>query len=49
VWDARAAGAIAAENGAAAALLNGPRHWLMSRIGKRDREDQDPKSFGWID
>jgi hypothetical protein len=49
LWNTLDAEAIAAENGAAAALLNGPRHWLMSRIGKQNREDQEHKSFGGIE
>ena len=35
LWDRLDAQAIAADNGAAAALLNGPRYWLMSSIGNR--------------
>ena len=38
--------AIAEENGAAAALLNGPRYWLMSSIGKTGRESLEHKTFG---
>ena len=34
LWDKLDAQAIAAENGAVAARLNGPRHWLMSSIEK---------------
>jgi hypothetical protein len=50
LWDRLDAQAIAAENGAAAALLNGPRFWLMSAIGKRgDREAQEHKTFGGIE
>ena len=49
LWDALDATAIAAENGAAAALLNGPRYWLMSGIGKRAGEPQPTKSFGGIE
>ena len=41
--------AIAAENGAVAALLNGPRYWLMSGIGKRDRDDLEHKTFGGLE
>ena len=48
-WNALDAEAIAKENGAAAALLNGPRYWLMSRIGKKAAEPQPTKSFGGID
>jgi hypothetical protein len=49
LWDKLDAQAIAVENGAAAALLNGPRYWLMSRIGKRSTEPQEHKSFGGIE
>ena len=49
LWDRLDAQAIAAENGAAAALLNGPRYWLMSSIGKQGRETQEHKSFGGIE
>ena len=49
LWDSLDAQAIAAENGAAAALLNGPRYWLMSSIGKQGREVQEHKSFGGIE
>ena len=48
LWDNLDAQAIAAENGAAAALLNGPRYWLMSSIGKQGRETQEHKSFGGL-
>lgn len=49
LWDALDAKAIAEENGAVAALLNGPRYWLMSTIGKRGRETLGSKSFGGIE
>lgn len=49
LWDALDAQAITQENGAAAALLNGPRYWLMSRIGKKAGEPQPVKSFGGIE
>ena len=49
LWDALDAEAIAKENGAAAALLNGPRYWLMSRIGKKAGEPQPTRSFGGIE
>ena len=50
LWDELDAQALAAENGAAAALLNGPRYWLMSAIGKAgDREAQERKSFGGLE
>jgi hypothetical protein len=41
--------AIAAENGAVAALLNGPRYWLMSSIGKKGRDTLEHKTFGGIE
>ena len=41
--------AIAAENGAAAALLNGPRYWLMNAIEKEPQGPQVTKTFGGIE
>lgn len=49
LWDKLDAKAIAAENGAATALLNGPRYWLMSGIGKRDRNNLERKMFGALE
>jgi hypothetical protein len=49
LWDRLDAQAIAAENHAAGALLNGPRYWLMSSIGKLGREVQEHKRFGGIE
>jgi hypothetical protein len=49
LWDKLDATAIAADNDAAAALLNGPRYWLMSGIGKRDRDDLEHKTFGGLE
>ncbi|KUH83997.1 hypothetical protein [Mycobacterium sp. IS-1556] len=49
LWNALDPQAIAAETGAVAALLNGPRHWLMSSIGKRGRDTLERKSFGGIE
>ena len=49
LWDKLDPQAIAAENGATAALLNAPRYWLMSSIGKQGREAQEQKSFGGIE
>ena len=49
LWDKLDAKAIAAENDAVAALLNGPRYWLMSGIGKRDRENLEHKTFGGLE
>ncbi|MGE2720763.1 hypothetical protein [Mycolicibacterium celeriflavum] len=49
LWNALDAKTIAEENVAVAALLNGPRYWLMSSIGKRGRETLERKSFGGIE
>lgn len=49
LWDALDADAIAEENGAAAALLNGPRYWLMSEIGKQAGAPQPTRTFGGIE
>ena len=49
LWDVLDAGALAKENGAVAAMLNGPRYWLMSRIGKRAGEAQPTATFGGIE
>jgi hypothetical protein len=49
LWDTLDAQAIATENSAAAALLNGPRYWLMSSIGKQGRDAQEHKSFGGLE
>ena len=49
LWDVLDADALAKENGAAAALLNGPRYWLMSEIGKQAGAPQPRKSFGGIE
>lgn len=49
LWNALDAKAIAEENGAVAALLNGPRYWLMGSIGKRGRDTLERKSFGGIE
>src|SRR5689334_24246033 len=48
LWDKLDAAAIAKENGAAAALLNGPRYWLMSAIEKVADNQQETKTFGGI-
>ena len=48
LWEALDAAAIAKANGAVAALLNGPRYWLMSQIEKRAGEPQPTRSFGGI-
>ncbi|HKV22232.1 MAG TPA: hypothetical protein VJR50_24625 [Mycobacterium sp.] len=49
LWNTLDADAIAAENGAVAALLNGPRYWLMSSIGKANRESMARKTFGGLE
>lgn len=49
LWSALDPHAIATENGAAAALLNGPRYWLMNAIEKRSQGPQLTKNFGGIE
>ncbi len=49
LWSALDPQAIAAENGAAAALLNGPRYWLMNSIEKEQQGPQVRKTFGGIE
>ncbi|MCV7344034.1 hypothetical protein [Mycolicibacterium rhodesiae] len=49
LWDKLDAEAIAKEHGALAALLNGPRHWLMSTIDKVAPDRQEIQTFGGID
>ena len=49
LWDALDADALAREYGAAAALLNGPRYWLMSGIEKQAGAPQPTRSFGGIE
>lgn len=49
LWSALDAHALATEHGAAAALLNGPRYWLMNDIEKQNRGPQITKSFGGIE
>ncbi|OBG40550.1 hypothetical protein A5672_13880 [Mycobacterium alsense] len=49
LWSALDPHAIAAENGAAAALLNGPRYWLMNAIEKQQQGPQITKNFGGIE
>ena len=48
-WEKLDAEAIAREYDAIAALLNGPRYWLMSSIDKVAPERQEIKTFGGID
>ncbi|CAN5505546.1 hypothetical protein BH11ACT7_BH11ACT7_25350 [soil metagenome] len=49
LWSKLDAPAIAADNDAVAALLNGPRYWLMSRIEKDDATQQERKTFGGLE
>lgn len=49
LWSALDPQAIAAEHGAAAALLNGPRYWLMNAIEKRPQGPQETETFGGIE
>jgi hypothetical protein len=49
LWTALDPQAIATENGAATALLNGPRYWLMNRIEKKRKAPALTKNFGGID
>ncbi|OSC39552.1 hypothetical protein [Mycobacterium decipiens] len=49
LWSALDPQAIAAENGAAAALLNGPRFWLMNGIEKDPQGPAVTKTFGGIE
>jgi hypothetical protein len=49
LWSALDPQAIAAEHGAAAALLNGPRYWLMNSIEKTFQGPRVKKNFGGIE
>jgi hypothetical protein len=49
LWSKLDAQAIATENGAATALLNGPRYWLMNAIEKSQQGPKIIKNFGGID
>jgi hypothetical protein len=49
LWSKLDAAAIAAENNAAAALLNGPRYWLMSSIEKTGADHLEHKTFGGLE
>lgn len=49
LWSRLDAQAIAEENGAQMALLNGPRYWLMSAIEKSPQGEQERKTFGGIE
>jgi hypothetical protein len=48
-WRALDAAALAAENGVAAVLLNGPRFWAMSRIEKPGGTDLERRTFGGLE
>jgi len=48
-WKAMDAAAIARENTMLAALLNGPRYWLMDTIEKQDTGPLVRKSFGGME
>lgn len=49
LWTKLDAQALAAEHQAVAALLNGPRYWLMSRIEKEGGTETERKTFGGIE
>ena len=49
LWDKLDADALARQNDAVAALLNGPRYWLMSSIDKVATGPQETKTFGGIE
>jgi hypothetical protein len=49
LWSALDPEAIASENAAAAALLNGPRYWLMNAIEKTPQGPRVTKTFGGIE
>ncbi|WP_428339356.1 hypothetical protein [Mycobacterium sp.] len=49
LWSALDAKTIATENGAATALLDGPRYWLMNEIEKPTQGPRIIKNFGGID
>ncbi len=49
LWSELDAEAIAKENGAAMALLNGPRYFVMSSIEKMPGAEQERKTFGGIE
>ncbi|CAA0136836.1 Uncharacterised protein [Mycolicibacterium vanbaalenii] len=49
LWSQLDADAIAKKHGAAAALLNGPRYWLMDGIEKDTSGPQETATFGGID
>ncbi|MGV2585597.1 UNVERIFIED_CONTAM: hypothetical protein K7Z70_25890, partial [Mycobacterium avium subsp. hominissuis] len=49
LWSALDPHAIAKEHGAAMALLNGPRYWLMNGIEKQPQGPRITKTFGGIE
>jgi hypothetical protein len=49
LWSELDPHALATENGAAAALLNGPRYWLMNSIEKAPQGPRITKTFGGIE
>ncbi|MGB2922673.1 MAG: hypothetical protein WA944_00885 [Mycobacterium sp.] len=49
LWSQLDAGALAEEHGATAALLNGPRYWLMDDIVKDTGGQRETATFGGID
>lgn len=49
LWNTLDAAAIATEHGALAALLNGPRYWLMDAIEKDMGPDREIVTFGGLD
>jgi hypothetical protein len=49
LWSGLDPQAIATEHGAAAALLNGPRYWLMNGIEKQAEGAQERMTFGGIE
>lgn len=49
LWDRLDAQAIARDNDAQAALLNGPRYWLMSSIVKPGATELARKTFGGLE
>ena len=46
LWEKLDAQSIAAEHGAVAALLNGPRHWLVTNIDKVPEKQRETATFG---
>ncbi|MCH9735312.1 MAG: hypothetical protein K0U78_12285 [Actinomycetia bacterium] len=49
LWSQLDAEALARDHGAAAALLNGPRYWLMDSIEKAPSDQREIATFGGID